>query len=515
MSTPTLRYTQRDFESIRQQLVEAIPGITNRWTDFSESDPGIALLELWAAIGAQLGFYLDQQAQEAFLSTARQRRNVINLCKLIAYQLEHVVSSTSTVTISLVSPHFNRIEIPKWTQLGTSGEGTIYFATTELVTIPIGDTSVSVGVRQGRVAEETFSTSGEASQRITLSESSVDVLSIEMIVDGVLWTRVESFVNAQSSDRVFMVEVDYLNQVQVIFPDGFFGFKPAESNVPNITVKYLVSSGEDGNLGSSVIKTIIGTVRDVLGNEVSLAVTNENPATGGADQETLEHARKQAPAELSALFRAMTKADHIALCEGFPGVGKANCWGEQESGPPQYDLFNWVILVASPENVTRTALLTEEVGAGKLSDQAKEDLLSFLNDRKCITTRIKILDPTYVPIDIEATLYYSKGSLPSVVKANAEAAILEEFDYNNVTYGKEVRKSNVYRILDSVDGVEYVELTQFTNTGVDEEIVESVILEHYELPYLRSLSLTAVRASDTPAIATTYPCPDVIPAPKD
>lgn len=510
----TLRYTQRDFESIRQQLVEFIPGITDRWTDFSQSDPGIALLELWAAIGAQLGFYLDQSAQEAFLPTARQRRNVINLCKLIAYKLSHVTSSTSVVEFSLPGAYPTRVEIPKWTQLATQGGEPIYFATTEYAAIPAGDTTVQVGVRQGRAATETFTTSGVASQTLLLSEKMVDTLSVEVIIDGVLWRQVDSFVNAQADDRVYMVDVDHNSEVRITLPDGFFGYKPGRSNTPNASVRYLVSDGVDGNLGINVVKVIIDDITDSGGVPVSVSATNVQAATGGADQETIEHARKQAPAELSALFRAMTKGDFIALSEGFPGVGKANCWGEQESGPPNYDLFNWVMIVVSPEEVTREALLDDPVNNGKLSDQLKTDLFKFLEERRTITTRVKFLDPVYVPIDLKATLYYEKGVLPSVVKAGAEEAILDAFSMDNAVFGKEVRKSNVYRILDSVDGVAWVTLTEFSSDEPD-TIVESVTLKNYELPYLRTLTLTMERAQDVPAIATSYPCPPEVPIPVD
>ncbi|HRT96263.1 MAG TPA: baseplate J protein, partial [Planctomycetota bacterium] len=60
---PKLRvnYTNKDYEAIRQELVQRIPTITDRWTDFNESDLGMVLLELFCGLGDMLLFYLDNQ----------------------------------------------------------------------------------------------------------------------------------------------------------------------------------------------------------------------------------------------------------------------------------------------------------------------------------------------------------------------------------------------------------------------------------------------------------------------
>lgn len=512
-----IEYTQRDFESIRQALVALIPTKTDRWTDFSESDVGIALLELTAAVGDQLSFYLDQAANEAFLPTARQRRNVINLCKLIAYRLEHIVSATTQVEFSIQSAWPHRIDIPKFTQIGVTSSGeTIKFATTDFVSIPAGDTSVLVGAKQGTLKVDDFTTTGLVNQRFRLSETDVDVLSIEVTIDGILWVVAESFVNAQGSDRVYLVEVDADNNVEVLLGDGFFGLSPSLSSTPNVQVRYLISVGDDGNLGANTIKTLFDDIFDTQGNEVSISVVNTQSSTGGATQESIEKARKQAPAQLSALYRAMTKGDYIALVEGFPGIAKAMAWGEQDEAPPDYDLYNWVLIAAAPDGVTRAQLIDDPEN-GILSDTLKDNLRTYLEQRKCITTRVKVIDPVYVPIDLEATIFYTKGSLPSVVKSQVEEAVVDFLSFEEVGFGREVRKSNLYRIMDSVSGVEYLELDEFktTTTPGGTDVEEVVILKKYELPYLRTLTIHVEAALDTPARAGLYPTPPAQPAPVD
>ncbi len=44
------------------------------WTDHTDSDPGVALLDLFAYLGELLGSYADRIADEAYLDTGRKRR---------------------------------------------------------------------------------------------------------------------------------------------------------------------------------------------------------------------------------------------------------------------------------------------------------------------------------------------------------------------------------------------------------------------------------------------------------
>ena len=103
MGRASISYSNKDYESLRQELLARVPQLTDRWTDFNESDLGVVLLELFCGVGDMLAYYLDAQAAEAFLPTARQRQNVINLCKLIGYRLDTPVAATTTLRFSLPS----------------------------------------------------------------------------------------------------------------------------------------------------------------------------------------------------------------------------------------------------------------------------------------------------------------------------------------------------------------------------------------------------------------------------
>src|SRR3712207_2066094 len=82
-------YVTKDYEGFRQLMLEQIPVIAPDWTDTSEGDFGIALMELLCYGLDILSFYQDKAVNESFLPTAKTRKAVINISKLLGYQLKH------------------------------------------------------------------------------------------------------------------------------------------------------------------------------------------------------------------------------------------------------------------------------------------------------------------------------------------------------------------------------------------------------------------------------------------
>ncbi len=60
MPLPTPILDDRSFEEIREELLRRIPVYTPEWTDHNASDPGVALLELFAFLGENLLFRFNQ-----------------------------------------------------------------------------------------------------------------------------------------------------------------------------------------------------------------------------------------------------------------------------------------------------------------------------------------------------------------------------------------------------------------------------------------------------------------------
>ena len=57
-------------------------------------DPAIALLDAWATVADVLTFYQERFANEGFLRTATERRSILELARLVGYELRPGVAST-------------------------------------------------------------------------------------------------------------------------------------------------------------------------------------------------------------------------------------------------------------------------------------------------------------------------------------------------------------------------------------------------------------------------------------
>src|SRR5438552_2402108 len=112
-------YLARDYDSFRQALVALIPSKLPTWTDRSEADFGIVLLELVAYVGDILSYYVDRQTNECFLTTAQERRSVIEHLRLIGYEMAPAAPASARLSIIVGNTQNQNIEIRKGDQFAT------------------------------------------------------------------------------------------------------------------------------------------------------------------------------------------------------------------------------------------------------------------------------------------------------------------------------------------------------------------------------------------------------------
>ena len=80
-------YTKKDYPSLRDELLALARERLPEWTDHSPNDLGVVLVELFSHLGDIFLYYQDRIANESYLDTAVERLSVINLLRLIGYEL--------------------------------------------------------------------------------------------------------------------------------------------------------------------------------------------------------------------------------------------------------------------------------------------------------------------------------------------------------------------------------------------------------------------------------------------
>jgi predicted phage baseplate assembly protein len=446
MALARISYTNKTYEEIRDALIKRIPIIAgDKWTDFNTSDVGVTLLELYCGIADLLLYYLDHQANEAYLSTAAERKNIINLTRLIGYKLESLSAASASVTFSIGSTHTRNIVIPKYTRL--KGANNLDYVTINDCTITSGETSVVVQAKQGTFYEETHTSDGIAYQNIQLDSDSIAENTIYVYVGAgeTLWSEEETLINSYENDEVYTREIDEDNYQTVYFGDNVNGEIPEGT----IKIQYIITSGELGNIGTGLVNKVVDPIYDVNGTEVTVTVVNSESFTGGSAVESIDEARVQAPAELATQDRAVTIEDFETLLNGYPGVLKSQAVDVRSSLTMP---FKYIELYVIPETNM------EAVPEPQISSVLEEELTSYLDDKIIAGRLFAFKNVTYVSVDVNMVIYVYSNYDRNSVKTAVGNKLEEIFDVENVEIGQSLRYSQLAAELQSVDGIAYVDL---------------------------------------------------------
>lgn len=98
-------YTSRDFNSIKESLVDyAKRYYPEVYQDFNEASFGSLMLDMVSYVGDVMSYYVDYQANESFLSTAIEKKNVISLSRQMGYKYQQVATASGELTGYVLVP---------------------------------------------------------------------------------------------------------------------------------------------------------------------------------------------------------------------------------------------------------------------------------------------------------------------------------------------------------------------------------------------------------------------------
>lgn len=519
----TLNYVNKEYASIREELLKQISIITKgRYTNLNESDPGIAVIETYMSMVDNMLFYQDMMIQELYLPTARQRRNVINLVRLIGYEFRGTAAATANVVFKVTPGTYPiyPVYIAKGTQVAATSITTnkqVVFTTTDNGIINSSSETTLVPVIQGVETNDTFTSDGSATFKVRLSSSSVEKTSIVVKVDesntgssgAPTWQVVDTFYNTSFADTVYKVEVDEFSKVSIIFGDGTFG------KIPNINAKiyvtYTNTDGSVGNVGVNSITSVLSgypLIYDKANNPAQLTIDSSTAAAGGQDIETIEEAKEAAVGQLFAQKRALTRDDFRVITDALAGVDKSIAWGEAEEENPDYRLMNLVRLTFFSKQFADMYYNTASMSSYKSLRDTK--VKPTLLNKVPITTKLTFIDPIITDVFMWVHIGVNISQFdPTVVADNVKTALLNKYSFDNTEFGQDVRLSDIYKTASSVEGVAWVRINRLHTTPT-EAIPDTapvppvdLILEKWKLPTVVDISISANEV--TPDVPTTLP----------
>lgn len=323
-------YTSRDYASIKQDMIAALKRKMPEYTDTSETDAGIILLECFAMGIDIVSFYQDVQANESMLYTCEQRRNALNWCRMFGYTPQPPMPAKIMQVFKLNSVNETMATtIPKGTVVKTEPLATqqsILFTTEEDLVIPsnnFGDEKDEAGnylysvsaVHGTQIKEEILgSSTGAKNQQFRLAYYPVVVDSIEVKVleksnEWYTWKRVDSFSDSNYLSRHYIVDILDNNQAVVRFGDGNTGKIPPVY-AGGIRVSYINGGGTDANVAANKV-TMMHTSNPLVASTFNPSV----PYQMGRDKESLESIKINAPNYNRTKWGALTVEDFEDLMQ--------------------------------------------------------------------------------------------------------------------------------------------------------------------------------------------------------
>lgn len=144
LSLPEIDYLAKDYASFRQLMLDHFALRVPGWSERSEADLGISIVEVLAYVADYLSYYQDAVATEAYLGTARRRPSIKRHVRLLDYILHEGCNARVWVQVQVQKP----LLLPQATQLLTDAG-----VTAQTVIPPQSDIYEEIVGRQAKAFE--------------------------------------------------------------------------------------------------------------------------------------------------------------------------------------------------------------------------------------------------------------------------------------------------------------------------------------------------------------------------
>jgi hypothetical protein len=492
IANPPIDYTSKDYAAFRQDMIDSIATRLPAWTSRSPNDIGIVLIELFAYQADILSFYGDRIASEAFLDTATQRQSVLNIASMLNYQPAGNIASTTTLTFTIAATAASTL-IPAKTKVSTTAipgaaVPIITFETDTDLTIPgttgganvfTGTATATQGITKGDLVTPLQVSDGTPGQEVIIPTSPIIFGSAQIYVDEgtgpILWNSVTNLGSVTAQALAYNLYTDGNGIVHVYFGDNINGHIPAIGS--NIYAIYRIGGGQAGNVGAYTgVGTGVSTLNLPIANVIS--VNNGNsPAIGGADAESTDTIRINAPQSLQAINRAVSLADYSSIAVTVPGVQYASAAATVYTNvivyiAPQGGGYN----NGTPVNATTTL---------------KNSVTNFFTNKMPAGSSITLADYSYVPINFTANVSVLPTFNRESVRTSAIATIRILLAFNNIYPNERISVSAVFQALQQVPGVNYVQLTLLARVSGTQSGTTDIVCAVNELPAEGTITITA------------------------
>lgn len=278
--------------------------------------------------------------------------------------------------------------------------------------------------------------------------------TLEVRVNDILWEETDSLAELKPTERKYITKTDDDGKTTVIFGNGENGAR-LPTGMENVRATYRSGIGKVGNVKAEQINLLASRP---LGLK---SVINPLPATGGADQESRNQARKNAPLAVMALDRLVSVQDYTDFARTFAGIAKANA----------------MLLSDSRRQVVHLTIAgVDDIPIDKQSDlyiNLYQALRQFGDSYQAVKLELRELMVIILSAKVKILPKYEWET----VEPQLRQTLLDTFSFEQRELGQDVTLSEVISSIQQLPAVDFVDLDVLdtvseTEAGNPEELTK-------------------------------------------
>lgn len=307
-----------------------------------------------------------------------------------------------------------------------------------------------VKATNGETRQETLGGGNAATplQQFTLKQSPLTYVSaptvagvastLQVRVNDVEWHEVDSLASLGGNERKFITRTDDSAKTSVIFGNGAHGAR-LPTGPENVKATYRNGIGKPGNVQAGQISLLNSRPLGVS------AVINPIRASGGADAEGRDQARRNAPLAVMALDRLVSTPDYADFSRTFGGIGKAVAVRLSDG---------------RQQRVHVTIAGVDDIPIDETSDLYRNlfDALHLYGDPYLpITLAVRERLALVMSANIRVAPDYQWETLEPKIRS----AVLDAFSFDSVDLGQDLLLADAIKVMQGIPGVSYVDVDVF------------------------------------------------------
>ena len=433
-----------DFDLIKNNLKNFLQGQSQfQDYDFEGSSLSI-LLDTLSYNTHYLAYLANMSTNELYLDSADIRNNIVSLAKMIGYTPTSPRAPMASIDITLNNASGTSVTMNKGTVFTTNVDDTTYQYVTnsDITTTPVNGVYKfsSVPIYEGSLVTFKYTVNSlDVDQKFTIPSPNADTSTLLVKVQNSssdtttsTYALAGGYNGVTATSKVYFIQESVDGRYEVYFGDGINGVALADGNI--VILEYIVTNVTESNGASSF------SLSGNIGGFSNVTIATVSNSQGGADAESNESIRHNAPLQYAAQDRAVTTTDYETLVKSiYPNALSVSAWGGEDDETPRYGIVKIGVKAASGSTLTETT---------------KQDIVNKLKPYNVASVKPEIVDPETTSVLLTSTVKYdSKSTTKSsdTLKSEITTSIT---NYNTNTLQKfdaVYRHSKLTGIIDDVD----------------------------------------------------------------